>query len=84
MEIQLNSREITENKQLNKNKRKSSKKLYIHKNQLQHNLLTPAQQNTIGGGQSDLQLTKEREGPTKERSNNNQNPITSREPKKMA
>ena len=36
------------------------------------------------GGWSDPQSTSWREGPTKERPNNNQNPITSREPTHMA
>ena len=33
------------------------KTLYTQKNQLQHNLSTPAQQNTRRGGQRDPQLT---------------------------
>ena len=35
LEIQLNSEEITKNKQLNKSNRKA---LYIRKNEIQHNL----------------------------------------------
>ena len=51
------------------------KTLYTQKNQLQHNLLTPARHNTRRGGWSDPQLTSWREGLTKERPNN-QNPKT--------
>ena len=69
LKIQLNSGEITQNKQLNKSKRKA---LYTQKNQPQHNLPTPAQQKTRGGGQTNPQLTSWWEGPTKERPNNNQ------------
>ena len=47
-------------------------------------LVAPAQQHTRYDGRRDPQSISWREGPTKERSNNNQNPITSREPKKMA
>ena len=50
------------------------------KNQLQHNLNRHAQQHKRHSWQSDPQSTSWREGPTKEWSNNNQNPITSREP----
>ena len=39
-------------------------------------LAAPAQQHTRCGGQSDAQSTSWREGPTKERPNNNQNPKT--------
>ena len=55
--------------------------MYTWKNQLQHNLPTPAQQNTRGGGWSDPQLTIWREGLTKERLNNKRlkNPNTYRE-----
>ena len=56
------------------------KTLYTQKNQLQHNLPTPAQQKTKGGGQSDPQLTSVWEGPMKERPNNNQKPKTHIEP----
>ena len=42
------------------------------KDQLQHNLPTPAQQKTRGGGQTDLQITKWWERPTKERPKKNQ------------
>ena len=59
---------------------RSLKTSYTQKNQHQHNLATPAQQNTRRGGQSDPQLTSWKEGPTKERRNNNQNPKTYREP----
>ena len=40
------------------------------KNQLQHNLPTPAQQKTRGEGQADPQITSWWEGPSKERPNN--------------
>ena len=43
-------------------------------------LSAPAQQHRRFGGWSDPQPTSWREGPTKERPNNNQNPITSRDP----
>ena len=43
-------------------------------------LAPPAQQHTRCGGWSDPQSTSWREGPTKERPNNNQNKITSRDP----
>ena len=56
------------------------KTLYTQKNQLQHNLPTPAQKNTRCGRWRDPQLTTWKEGPTKERPNNNQNPTTYREP----
>ena len=55
---------------------RSLKTLERQKNQLQHNLSTPAQQNTKRGGGSDSQLTSWQEGPAKERPNNNQNPKT--------
>ena len=42
------------------------KTLYTWKNKLQHNLPTPAQQNTRCGGWSGHQLTSWRETPTKE------------------
>ena len=42
LEIQLNSGEITQNKQLEQEQEKSLKTLYTWKNQLQHYLLTPA------------------------------------------
>ena len=80
LEIQLNSRDITKNKQLSKSER-NLKTLYTQKNQLQHNLSTPAQQNTRCGGWSDPQLTHWREGSTKERTNNNQNTKTYRQHK---
>ena len=76
LEIQLNS----ENKQLNKSKRKASKPWYAWKNQLQHNLPTPAQQKTRGGGQTDPQITSWWERPTKERPNKNQKTKTYTEP----
>ena len=41
--------------------------MYAQKSQLQHNLLTPAQQKTRGGEQSDSQLTSWWEGCTIER-----------------
>ena len=56
------------------------KTLYTQKNQLQHNLLTPARHNTRRGGWSDPQLTSWWEGPTKERPNNNQKPKTYTDP----
>ena len=56
------------------------KTLYTQKNTLQNNLPTTAQQNTRGGVWSDPQLTSCREGPTKDRPNNNQNPKTYTEP----
>ena len=59
---------------------KSLKTLYTQNNQLQHNLPTPAQQKTRGGGQSDPQTTSWWEEPTKERPNNNQKPKTYTEP----
>ena len=54
--------------------------MYTQKNQLQHNLPTPAQQKTRGGGQTDPQITRWWEGPSKERPNNNQKPKTYTEP----
>ena len=42
-------------------------------------LAAPGQQQTRCGGWSDPQLTSWREGPTKERPSNNQNPKTYRE-----
>ena len=80
LEIQLNSGEITQNKQLNKSKRKILKTLFTQKNQLRQNLPTPAQQKTRRGGQTDPQITPWWEGPTKERPNNNQKPKTYTEP----
>ena len=71
LEIQLNSEEITKNKQLNKRKRKASKPC-TQKNELQHNLPTPAQQKTRGGGQTDPQKTSWWKRPTKESLNKNQ------------
>ena len=62
---------------------KSLKTLYTWKNKLQHNLPTSAQQKTRGSGQTDPQSTRWREGPNKERPNNNQNPNISREPTQM-
>ena len=59
---------------------KSLKTWYTQKHQLQHNLPTPAQQKTRGGGQTDPQITSWWEGPTKERPNNNQKPNTYTEP----
>ena len=56
------------------------KTMYTRKNQLQHNLPTPPQQNTRHGGLSNPQLTSWKEGPTEERTNNNQNPKRDREP----
>ena len=77
LKIQLNSEEITKKKQLNKSKRKPQN-LYTQKNQLQHNLPTPAQQKTRSAGQTDPQITSWWETPTKERPNNNQKPKTHR------
>ena len=68
--------QITEQEQ-----KKSLKTLYTRKNQLQHNLSTPAQQKIRGGGQTDAQITSWWEDPRKERPNNNQNPNTHTEPK---
>ena len=50
------------------------KTLYTMKNQLQHNLPTPAQQKTRGGGQTDPQTTSWWERPTKERPKKNEKP----------
>ena len=67
----------SENKQLNKSKRKASKPCkHGRKNQLQYNLPTPAQQETRRGGQTDPQITSWWERPTKERPNKNQKPKT--------
>ena len=55
LKIQINSEEITKNKQQNKSKRKASKPS-TWKNHLQQNLPTPAQQKTRGGGQTDPQI----------------------------
>ena len=68
LEIQIHGGEITQKKKLNKSKRKA---LYTQKNQPQHNLPTPAQQKTRGGGQTDPQTTSWWEGSTRERPNNN-------------
>ena len=78
LEIQLNSEEITKNKQ--QEQEKSFKTLYTRKNQLQHNLPTPAQQKTRGGGQTDPQITSSWERHTKERPKKNQKPKTYTEP----
>ena len=43
-------------------------------------LAAPAQQHTKGGGWSDPQSASWKEGLTKNQPNNNQNPITSRQP----
>ena len=59
---------------------KSLKTLYTQKNQMQHNLPTPAQQKTKGGGQTDTQITSWWERPTKERANKNQKLKTYTEP----
>ena len=48
--------------------------LYTWKNQLQHDLPTPAQQKTRDVGQTDPQITSWWEGLMKERPNNNQKP----------
>ena len=74
LEIQLKGGEIPQNKQLNRSKRESSKHC-THGSSF-NNLPKPAQQNTRGGGRSDTQLTRWREGLTKERPNNNQTPKT--------
>ena len=50
---------------------KSLKTLHTWKNQLQHNLPTPAQQKTRGGRQTDPQITSWWEGPNRERPNKN-------------
>ena len=47
-------------------------------------LVAAVQQHTRCGRQSDLRSTSWREGPTKEQLNNNQNPVTSREPTQTA
>ena len=52
---------------------KTLKTLFTWKTQLQHNLSTPAQQKTRGGGQTDPQITSWWERPTKERSNKKKN-----------
>ena len=82
MEIQLNSGDITQKKKKKTElqQEKILKTLYTQKNHLQHNLPTPAKQNTRRGGWSDPQLTSSRERPIKERPNNNQNAKTYREP----
>ena len=59
---------------------KSLQTLYTRKNELQHNLPTPAQQKTRGGGQTDPQITSWWERLTKERPNKNQKPKTYTEP----
>ena len=64
LEIQLSSGEITQNKQLNKSKRKASKTCK-HGERAPTQPPTHAQQKTTGGGQSDPQLTSWWEGPTK-------------------
>ena len=76
LEIQLNSGEITQNKQLNKSKRKASE--HCTHGRTSSNTTCPHLHNTIQevGGQNDPQLTSWWEGPTKERPNNNQNPKT--------
>ena len=79
LEIQLNSGEITMNKQLNKTKKKPQNFGHME-GPAQHNLPTPTQQKTRGAGQSDPQTTSQWEGPTKERPNNNQNAKTYTEP----
>ena len=56
LEIQLNSEEIPE-QTTEQEQEKSLKTLYTWKNQLQHNLPTPAQQKTRRGGQTDPQIT---------------------------
>ena len=73
-EIQPNSEEITKNKQ--PEQEKSFKTLYTRKNQLQHNLPTPAQQKTRVGGQADPQIISWWERPTKERLKKTQKPKT--------
>ena len=80
MEIQLNGGEIYSEQTTEQEQERTLETLYTGKNQLQHNLPTPAQEHTRGGGQSDPQLTSWREGPIKERPNNNQNPKTYRQP----
>ena len=80
MEIQLNSEEITQNKQLNNSKTKASKPCTHWKNQLQHNLPTPAQQKSRRGGQTDPQITSWWERPIKVCLNKNQKPKTYTEP----
>ena len=55
--------------------------MYTWKNNLQHNLPTPAQQKTRGGGQSDHQITSWWERPTKERPNKKQKTKTYTQPK---
>ena len=51
---------------------RSLKHLYTQMNQLQHNLPTPTQKKTRGGGQTDPQITNWWEGLTKEIPNNDQ------------
>ena len=62
-------------------KAKSLKTWYIWKTQFEHNLTTPAQQITRGGGESDPQSSRWWEGHTKEIPNNNQKPKTYTETK---
>ena len=82
MEIQLNGGEITQKKQLNKIEREASKP--CTQRRMSFNTNCPNVYNRIQhGGLSDLQLTSSREGPVKQRPNNNQNPKTYREPKLM-
>ena len=69
LEIQLNSEEIPE-QTTEQEQEKSLKTLHTQKNQLEHNLPTPVQQKTRGGGQTDPHIPSCWEGPTKKRPNN--------------
>ena len=76
LKTHINSEEVTKNKTTEQEQEKSLKTLYTRKDQLQHNLPTPAQQKTRGGGQTDPQITSWQEGPTKKGPNNDQKPKT--------
>ena len=78
LKTHINSEEVTKNKTTEQEQEKSLKTLYTWK--LQHNLPTPAQQKTRGGGQTDPQITSWWERPTKERPKKNQKPKTYPEP----
>ena len=80
LKIQINSEEITKKKTTEQEQDKSLKTLYTWKNELQHNLPTPAQQKTRVGGQADPQIISWWERPTKERPNKNQKPKIYTEP----
>ena len=79
LEIQLNSEAITKNKQLNKSKRKVSKRC-TYRRTSSNTTCPPAQKKTRGGGQTDPQITSWWERRTKERPNNAKKPKTYTEP----